>query len=240
MSEKLNLLDVRPYHYNTGMFNPASAILTWLRNEDAFWEYDGKPSPDKPHAELSGGACSNGFIDMPRILRYPYVAEILGRELGRKLKFEHHVEVDVVVSSPYSAITFGHEVAKELGAVFRHTIKDPADPKQKRMLWRGEQLPAGSQVLRVEELITTASTLVCVTEGIEEAHQGIRLQMLPVVGMAVHRPDSLDVVYNDFVALLKKAIQNFPMGEKCPYCEAGSKKLRPRQSPQNWAALTGA
>src|SRR3989344_5198074 len=117
MPEKLNLLDIRPELYASGVFNPAGAIRTWLDIEKAYWEYQGEPSPERPHVELSGGGCSNGFIDMPAILKYPYICEILGRELGKRLKMSG-AEADWVISSPYSAITLGHEVAKELGAIF--------------------------------------------------------------------------------------------------------------------------
>lgn len=235
MSEKLNLLDIRPELFAT-RFNPAGAILTWLKNEDAYWEYQGEPSPKRPHAELSGGGCSNGFIDMPAILKYPYICEILGRELGRLLK-EYGVETDWVISSPYSAITLGHEVAKELGAIFGHPIKDPFDPKQKRMLWRGKSIPAGSRVLQVEELITTMSTVREVRSAVEEVHKDVRLYWGEVVATLVHRPRCLPIIYRDrtVIALLEKEMQNFE--ENCPYCAVESKKLRPRD---NWTELTGA
>lgn len=234
MTEKLSLLDIRPKHFATGVFNPAGAILTWLQHEDAYWQYEGDPCPERPHAELSGGGCSNGFIDMPAILKYPYICEILGRELGGYLK-EYGVETDWVISSPYSAITLGHEVAKEMGAIFAHPIKDPSDSKQKRMLWRGKSIPARSRVLQVEELITTASTVWEVRSAVEEAHKGGQLQWLGIVGTVVHRPESLFVVYTDMLveALLEKEMQNYT--KSCPYCAVGSKKLRPRA---NWAELT--
>ena len=234
MTEKFNLLDVRPEHFRSGKFNPGGAILSWLRNEDAFWEYDGEPSADKPHAELSGGRCSNGFIDMPSILCFPNIAEILGKELARRL-MELRLDVNCVVSSPYSALTLGHEVAKELGAVFRHPIKDPADPKQKKMLWRGEPIPAGSKVLQVEELITTTSTVWEVQNAIIQGTGYKTLFFVPEVGTLVHRPEKAQTRYNwvVIIPLLEKVMQNFSVD--CPYCKVDSKKLRPRD---NWAELT--
>ena len=237
MPKKFNLLDVRPEHFATGVFNPASAILTWLKNEDAYWEYEGEPSPKRPHAELSGGACSNGFIDMPAILQYPNICTILGAELGRRLK-EHGVETDWVVSSPYSAITLGHEVAKELGAVFGFPIKDPTDLKQKRMLWRGKPIPMGNRVLQAEELITTMSTVLEVRKAVVMSNGQKELDWIPVVGTLVHRPTFISIVYTGIgmVALLEKEIKNYSI-DFCPYCAVGSKKLRPRA---NWTELTGA
>jgi len=237
MSEKMNLLDIRPELFTSGVFNPPGAIRTWLDLEGAYWEYKGEPSPERPHAELSGGGCSNGFIDMPAILKYPYICEILGRELGRVLRMRG-VETDWVISSPYSAITLGHEVAKELGGVFAHPIKDPTDSKQKRMLWRGRTMPAGSRVLQVEELITTSSTVWEVRDAVKKAHKDTRLYWHEIVGTLVHRPAHKNTCYSDMlvIALLEKIIQNYPKDTPCPYCKVDSKKLRPRD---NWAELNG-
>ncbi|OGZ44554.1 MAG: hypothetical protein A2719_04015 [Candidatus Ryanbacteria bacterium RIFCSPHIGHO2_01_FULL_45_22] len=241
MSERFNLLDVRPEHFAAGVLNPAGVILTWLKNEDAYWEYKGEPSPEQPHAELSGGGCSNGFIDMPAILKYPYICEILGRELG-KLLIKRGVETDWVISSPYSALTLGHEVAKELNAVFGFPIKDPTDPKQKRMLWRGKPIPTESRVLQVEELITTASTADEVRKAVILNDGQGKLRWVYEIATLVHRPVKVSTFYSTFngivvVSLLEKEIQNYPNGTSCPYCAIGSKKLRPRA---NWAELTGA
>ena len=234
MSEKLNLLDVRPEHFATGVFNPAGAILTWLKNEDAYWQYEGEPSPKKPHAELSSGACSNGFINMRSILQYPNVCEILGKALAWRLK-EYGVETDYVVSSPYSAITLGYEVAKELKAIFVHPIKDPSDQRQKRMLWRGKPIPTGSRVLQVEELVTTASTANEVRNAVIMGDGQGTLNWFHGVATLVHRPAKVPTFYYGIsvISLLEKVMQNFT--ENCPYCAAGSKKLRPRA---NWAELT--
>jgi len=71
-----------------------------------------------PSSPAASAPMAYGFIDCLKILRYPGLAEILGRQLGRRLKREGIGKVDWVISSPYAAITFGHEVAKELGTIF--------------------------------------------------------------------------------------------------------------------------
>ena len=119
------------------LFIDEKRILSWFALADAYWGYEGEPLSTKPHAELTSGLCSNGYFDCPRLLSYPNVAEILGRTLALTLKASGVPRVDWVVSSAYSAITFGHEVAKALGARFANVEKDPADPTQRRMLWRG-------------------------------------------------------------------------------------------------------
>ena len=116
-------------------------IVALLEQEDAVWFYEGEPSADRPHAELTSGLCSNGFADCLRILRYPNIAEILGLQLARLLRKSGIDRVDWVVSSSYAAITFGHEVAKALRAVFMLAEKDPSDPQGKKMVWCRMTIP---------------------------------------------------------------------------------------------------
>lgn len=233
---KIALRQINPRNYDKVELSPEE-ILSWFENEDAYWIYEGEPTPKRPHAELTSGLCSNGYFDVPRLLRYPNVAEILGRQLGRRLREKGFGRTDWVVSSAYAAITFGHEVAKELGAVFAHTEKDPADPRGKRMSWRRMTIPTLSKVLQVEELVTTSGTFQEVMRAVEEGNQKKPLVIYDYVGTLVHRPAKLPVSYSDrgVLALIEKEIHNFEPA-KCPYCRAGSKCLRPKE---NWAELTG-
>lgn len=147
-------------------------------------------------------------------------------------------EVDWVISSPYAAITFGHEVAKELGAIFMFCEKDPEDPKGKRMVWRRMQIPAGAKVLQVEELITTSSTFKEIRRAVNEGN-GSPVNFISTVGAFVHRPAQLPIEYDGrkVVALVEVAIQVFdPDPATCPYCAVGSLRLRPKA---HWAELTG-
>ena len=233
--EKINLLQIDPRGYDHSVV-ALPKILFWFRNEEAFWEHQGDPSPDKPHAELVSGLCSGGYFDVPRVLRYPNVAEILGRQLGRKLRKAGVGQVDWVVSSAYSAITFGHEVAKELGAIFQNTEKDPADSK--KQLWQRMAIPAGANVLQAEELMTTTGTAEQVRQAIEKGNP-YPVNFLSVIGALILRPEKLLSEYGGrkIVALVEKEIRNFdPKKNECPHCAVGSPRYRPKT---HWAELTG-
>lgn len=237
MKDKIDLRLIDPLYYRDQDLS-AETILALFDQEDAFWMYSGEPRPNAPHAKLTSGKCSNGFIDCMKVLRYPRVAEILGRQLGRKLKFCGIANVDWVIGSPYAAITFSHEVAKELDAIAAFCTKDPSDPKGKRMLWGRLQIPEGSRVLQVEELITTSFTLREIRRAVESGNLQ-PVEFLNTVGTLVHRPEQLPMKYDGrpVVALIEKAIQNFePGSENCPYCASGSKPIRPKE---NWSELTG-
>lgn len=215
---------------------PESKILSWFRMADALWNYEGEPSPNKPHAELTSGLCSNGYVDCPRLLSHPNVTDILANTLVVKLAIAAVVEVDWVVSSAYAAITFGHEVAKVFGARFGNTVKDPTDPEQKRMLWRRLTIPRGATVLQVEELITTMGTTQEVRRAVKQGNAE-PVEFLSAVGTLVHRPADPAAVLrdNNIISVLEMEIWTKPP-EECPLCAAGSPRVKPKT---HWRELTG-
>lgn len=78
MEEKIDLRNIDPRFFRDNDLS-FEQILACFDEEDAFWVYEGEPRPEAPHAELTSGKCSNGFIDCLKVLRYPGLAEILGR-----------------------------------------------------------------------------------------------------------------------------------------------------------------
>ncbi|TFG35578.1 MAG: hypothetical protein E4H47_01160 [Parcubacteria group bacterium] len=235
---KIDLSKIKPDHFKNKAILPET-ILSWFNQENAHWHYQGKPGPEKPHAELSSGLCSNGFFDCQRVLCYPNVAEILAFQLAWEIKIcmrEEKIEkIDVVVAPAYAAIPFGHEVARVLGAKFMFTEKDPSDPKGKRMLWQRMSIPTGANVLQVDELITTAGTIKEVRRAIQEGNPDL-VTFVPFVGTIVYRPESLKSEQGyEIISLIKQEVQNFEPNE-CPYCKAGSPRFRPKK---NWDKLTG-
>jgi orotate phosphoribosyltransferase len=234
----INLLKIKPNRLN-GKVVFREDIISWFENENALWRYQGEPGPEKPHAELSSGLCSNGFIDCQRVLCYPNIAEILGFQTAWEVQVfmrDANIDkIDYVVAPPYAGMTFGHEVAKALGARFVFTEKDPSDPKGKKMLWQRMAMPEGSRVLQVDELITTTSTIKEVREAIEKANPEPVI-FVPFVATLVYRPESLKIEPEiEIISLIRQEIQNFEQSN-CPYCAAGSPRVRPKK---NWAMLTG-
>lgn len=235
--EKIDLLRLNPRDYDDKLLTPEE-ILHWFELCDAVWLHDG--NPEKPHAELISGMCSNGYFDCTRVLCYPNLCEILARQLVQRLKREimsfSIKEVDWVVGSAYGAITFSWEVAKALGAIHGFVEKEPTDPKGKYMVWRRQTIPAGVQVLQVEELITTAGTMNEVKRAVEEGNSE-PVSFLPIVGALVYRPPQFPVDYGDrkVIALIEKEIWAV-LPQDCSLCQAGSPRYRPKT---HWRELTG-
>lgn len=208
-------------------------ILGWFNECDAVWLHDG--DPQRPHAELASGRCSNGYFDCPRVLCYPNVCETLAVLLARKLK-DRGINPDWVIGSAYSAITFSHEVAKAMRAMHGAVEKDPSDPNQKKMLWRRMTIPARAKVFQAEELITTIGTTQEVRRAVIEGNSEA-VEFLPLVGTIIHRPATLPIAYKDMevVSLVERAVWAVDPLD-CPLCKAGSKRVKPKT---HWAELTG-
>lgn len=225
---------------------PEETILHWLDCCDAFWRHDGDPA--RPHAELSGGACSNAYVNLSKVLCYPTLTEIMAQQLVKKLHagctakdhgWTGFSQVDWVVGSPYAAITFSYEVAKLMKAIHGFAEKDHEDPKKKKMLWPERfSILKGKSVLQVEELITTSGTFQEVRRAICQAqHQEQPVLFMPIVATIVHRPPKLPAHYDgvQVVSLVEMEVWAVPP-EECPLCKAGSQRVRPKS---HWGQLTG-
>lgn len=228
--EYLLALDPREFYYT---ILTQEEILRWFELCNAVWIHGGNPI--FPHAELSGGLCSNGFLESQGVLENPNLSEILAYQLIKKLKKSGIKKPDWIVSSSYAAMTFGYEVARQMGATFGFTEKDCSDPKGKRMLWRRRTIPKGSIILQIEELGTTSNTFREVRRAVKEGNSEPVI-FLPTVGMLVHRPPKLPADYGEYevVALVEKEIWAVDPS-KCLLCQAGSKRYRPKT---HWAELT--
>lgn len=214
---------------------PEGEILKFFRLCDAFWLHDGDPS--KPHAELTSGKCSNGFIDCLRVLQYRNLSQILAEQLARKVRQFTRRTIHVTIGSPMAGIYFADDLGEALNAPIRlFAEKDPKNPG--KMTWNRIKLRHEYGVLQVEELTTTSKTLNEVFYAVNEGNGGEWVNWLPYVAILVHRPPKLPVThYGDrqVIALIEKEIWAVEP-ENCPLCKAGSKRLRPKQ---NWAELTG-
>ena len=234
MKNTREILRIDPRYYDGERLSQKD-ILHFFDLCDAVWLHDG--DPERPHAELTSGLCSNGFFDCQRVLEHPNLNEILAKQLAGKLKGSSGVwQIDWVIGSPYAAITFSYEIARALGAIHGFVEKDPTDSNRKRMLWQRRQIPAEAKVIQIEELITTAGTIQEVRRAVEEGNPE-PVNFLPHVGVLVHRPPKLPADYGDIklMPLIEREIWAVKP-EDCSLCKVGSPRYRPKT---NWEELTG-
>lgn len=195
---------------------------------DAFWLHSGNPKD--PHAELTAGKCSNGFIDVLRVLRYTNICEIMAEMLVRKL-LEHipNANPDWVVGSDHAAADLSHSVAVMLNAQHDFPEKGPG----KTQAWKRFKVKSNEIVLQVEELMTTAKTVLDVRNGIR-AYHNYSINFVPVILVLAHRSDIYKVENSEVVYFMHYDINSWEPKD-CPLCKAGSKRVHPKA---NWEELT--
>jgi orotate phosphoribosyltransferase len=230
------LIGLKPRYFN-GASIATEEILSWFSLCEAYWKHSGNPRD--PHAELTTGKCSNGFFDCLRVLEYVNLSEILADQLALKIRsIIGDQRIDWVIDSPMAGITFGHDVARALGATRNFfTEKDPAD--KDRMLWSRRIIPAGETVLQIEELITTSKTTNAVQRAVDFENKE-PVNWLPFIGALVHRPDHLPLSHYGnrlVIPLIEKEVWAVDQKD-CPLCAAGSRRYKPKQD-KNWQILTG-
>ncbi len=102
------------------------------------------------HFKLSSGLHSSVYCQCALVLKDPWRATKLVAAFVEKLK-EAGLSVDMVVSPAMGGVVVGYEVARQLGVpgVFTERVDGKLE------LRRGFEIPAGSNVLMMEDIITT-------------------------------------------------------------------------------------
>jgi len=210
-------------------------ITNVLRVADALWLHSGD-SKD-PHAELTSGKCSNGFVDVLRALRFTNICDILSYCMAQKIeaeiekrKLDDRQSIRWVVGSDHAAAIFSQNVARWFNVQHDFTEKGPEGTQVWKRFVIGEEEP----VLQVEELMTTTGTVIAVREGIKAGNPN-PVTFFPLIATLVHRSkfhfvSGVPVIYLTHYEIDVWEPQN------CPLCAQGSKRLKPKT---NWKELTG-
>ena len=109
------------------------------------------------HFILSSGLHSKQYIQCAKLLSHPRKAEAICSSLCEKIKKKFN-KVDIVLSPALGGVVVGYEIGRQLKTetIFAERIDN------KLTLRRGFSIPQGSNVLIVEDVITTGkSALEC-------------------------------------------------------------------------------
>jgi len=202
-----------------------------LERCNAIWIYSGQER--EPHALLTSGKHSEGYINLNAVLQFPNLCEILAGYLIQKLEKQGIIKenIDAVVSPTFAEVTLGEEVARQLKAMFVFTEK-----KGREQRWTERfELPQGTRILLVEGPTTTLGTARKVKEVILNNNpmvEFIELNGKAIVATVIHRPNQLSISYPDcqVISLIAKEIHSWSP-EECSLCEKGSEPLEPKP---NW------
>ena len=196
---------------------------------DALWQHSGNLKD--PHAELTSGKCSDGFVDVLRVLKHTTLCEIMAAQIADRVidHFQGALLPDWVIGSDHAAATLSFEVARQFGVKHDFTQKGSG----KSQVWNRFDIHPDETVLQVEELVTTSLTLDEVRKGIRVGN-GTPVHFFPFVFTLVHRSHQELIENSPIYYVRHYEIQTWEQKD-CPLCAAGSKRLKPKT---NWAELT--
>jgi orotate phosphoribosyltransferase len=122
-----------------------------MTDEEILGEFRAADALLEGHFILSSGLRSPRYLQCARVLMDPARAERLARALAAKIPTELRDSIDAVVSPAMGGVIIGHEMGRALGkpAMFLER------PRGVFELRRGFRLDPGTQVLMVEDVVTT-------------------------------------------------------------------------------------
>lgn len=190
----------------------------------AIWMHDG--DPNHPHALLTSGLHSDGFVNCTMVTQHPAILQsAVSDGLNDQLS---DLKAEWVIGSAFGAITLAHAIAYHLGARAGFTEKDGDLMKLSRF-----EIPPSDRVLVVEDTISTGGSTKKTIEGIKAS--GVPdSEILPYIVSLVNRSGSDELAGRKIRALITLNIHAWTPAD-CPLCKAGSQAIRPKG---NWQTLT--
>lgn len=171
----------------------------------------------KGHFKLSSGRHSDEYWEKFWVLQWPNHVETLCVEIARRFAGDG---VEVVLGPTTGGILLAFEVARQMGVRALYAEKEDGE----RMLRRGLQLPAGTRVLIVDDVMTSGGAVKeCVDlANRHEAH---------IIGAAVlvdRSGGTVDLGVR-LESLLEVQAKTYAI-EECPLCVSGLPIRKPGSS----------
>jgi len=178
------------------------------------------------HFILSSGLRSDQYIQCAKLLSYPKKAEIICASLTEKIK-KSLSKIDIVLSPALGGIIVGYEIAKQLNT--QTFFSERVD--NKLVLRRGFVIPRDSNVLIVEDVITTGKSAL-------ECSKIVKTNKANLVGFAciIDRSDNNVLIKEKIISQIKVNIAVFRENElpdklkNIPAIKPGSRNLSDDQN----------
>jgi orotate phosphoribosyltransferase len=198
-----------------------------FEEQGAIWIHDG--NPNRPHALLTSGLHSDGFVNCTFITQQPSLLQQIVQAPDGLAPLVPSQKSDWVIGSAFGAITLAHSVALQIGARAGFTEKDDEEMR----LSRFDVMPT-DRILVVEDTISTGGSTLKTIQAILKAGV-LEKNVLPVIVCLVNRSGRTDLEGKQIRALLTLQIHTWQSAE-CPLCKKGSTAIRPKS---HWVELTG-
>jgi len=195
-----------------------------LSNEELLKMFEAAGAIRHGHFELSSGLHSATYVQCALVLRYPRLAEKLGRALAALFS---DATIHTVVSPALGGVIIGQEVARALPAPkFGVETGVPAIFVERNAggslcLRRGFSLERGEKVLVIEDVWTTGGSTLDTIQVIEEAGGNVI-----AVGALIDRSAGKIEFPVESQSLLGLNIPSY-QPDDCPFCRQGSTAVKP-------------
>ena len=205
-----------------------------LRLRSAFWQYEGEPRPEQPHARTRDDKCTDGLINLLEVLRASNLCEILAGQLLAKVRTVYQGPIHWVISAAYAGIDLGHEVGRQAGAIHAFTEKDQdGNPT----VWARHTVGPGEVVLIANELMTTEHGSTYMTKAaVRDKNKVQPVMFAPLAAVLVNRSADAETLEDgtQVPAFARYHMNTYQPGpETCKYCAAGSPSIKPKVEG-NW------
>jgi orotate phosphoribosyltransferase len=200
---------------------------------NALWMYDGEPHPSKPHALLTSGKHSSGYFNGTNVVCHPGLTQDAASAMHAMAlpAVENFVFLERrlawVFGSAMGAITLAHELAKKFRCQAGYTEKDGDNMVVKRF-----EVGVNDSVLVCEDVMTTGGTTIKTTAALEK----MGAKIVPFIPVLVNRSGHRSLDSREVMGLVNRDLPIWTP-EACPYCQAGSTAVKPKE---NWADLVGS
>jgi orotate phosphoribosyltransferase len=170
------------------------------------------------HFLLTSGRHSDKYMQCARLFQYPDIAEKFARELAGKF-----TDVDVVAGPALGGIIIAYEVSRQLSV--RNIFAERENGAM--TLRRGFEIPHGSRVLVVEDVVTTGGSVKEVMELVRQLGGEVA-----GVGCIVDRSNGKVDFGVPFAAALSMEVTSWE-AENCPLCKEGWPLVKPGSRSMN-------
>ncbi len=174
------------------------------------------------HFLLSSGNHSPYYLQSAKVLEDPKRAELLAKELAKKIK-EQNLEVDLVCSPAIGGLIAGYELARALGVRFIFTERKEGE----MVLRRGFEVKPNEKVIICEDIITTGKSAMEAGEEIEKkGGEIIAFVALANRGVCKNSPECKLPKDTPLIVLEEFNFPIYPPNE-CPLCKQGVPAIKP-------------
>lgn len=187
-----------------------------LSKEDVLKIFEETGGILKGHFKLTSGRHSDTYMQCAKLFVDTNKSKLVCKELADKIR-ANGIKVDYVVSPAVGGIIMGYEMASQLNVP--NVFFERQDGQM--TLRRGFRIPEGSNVLVVEDVVTTGGS---VKEVIEEVK---KVGSTPIaVASIVDRSNGKVSFGIDFVNLISMDVVSYDESE-CPLCKQGLVVVKP-------------